>query len=110
MPVLFLKNSGFGPNFLVCLSLSHTCQVLKVRLCDIAKNCLEPSGMGGGGREGDLGACFPRKILKIECLRLAENAPVASFNANKSYGSKMTFCRILQINSTFNSCSIDFDQ
>ena len=49
----------------------HTCQVLKVGLHDIAKNLfewlkgkkhlLEPSG-----------GVLPQKILKIECLRLAE--------------------------------------
>ena len=30
-----------------------------------------------------LGGMFPLKMLKIKCLRLAESAPVASFNTDK---------------------------
>ena len=36
-----------------------------------------------------------KKILRIECLKLAKNAPDASFNIDNSYGSKMTFHRTL---------------
>ena len=43
---------------------------------------------------------LPQKNLKTECFRLAENAPAASFNTDKSHGSKMTFSRtLLKINS-----------
>ena len=34
---------------------------------------------------------LPQNILKIECFRFTENAPVVSFNTEKSHGSKMTF-------------------
>ena len=72
----------------------YICQVSKVRLCDIAKKNVRAAQL--------------QQTLKIECLRLAENAPaVASFNTNKSYGSKMTLYRILQINYAFDSCSTD---
>ena len=58
----------------VCI---HTCQVLKVRLRDVAKKFFD---LCRGDKDWGM---LLQKSLKIECLRLDENATEASCNTHR---------------------------